>query len=72
MKPDKDGYVHAENKKLLATGAYVYKVEAKLRNELRCTLPPLNEGSTTKTKGDVTKSNEELLKPFGYKRPANK
>ena len=72
MKPDKDGYVHAENKKLLATGAYVYKVEAKLLNELRCTLPPLNEGSTTKTKGDVTKSNEELLKPFGYKRPANK
>lgn len=72
LKPDKDGYVHAKNGKLLATGAYVYKVEAKLRNQLRCTLPPLNEGATTKTKGDVTKSNEELLKPFGYKRPANK
>lgn len=71
MKPDKDGYVHAENGKLLATGAYVYKVEAYLRNQLRCSVPPLG-GTTTKTKGDVTKTSEELLKPFGYKRPANK
>ena len=71
MKPDKDGYVHAENGKLLATGAYVYKVEANLRNQLRCSVPPLG-GTTTKTKGDVTKTSEELLKPFGYKRPANK
>lgn len=71
LKPDKDGYVHAKNGKLLATGAYVYKVEANLRNHLRCSVPPLG-GTTTKTKGDVTKTNEELLKPFGYKRPANK
>lgn len=71
MKPDKDGYVHAKNGKLLATGAYLYKVDASLRNHLRCSVPPLG-GTTTKTKGDVTKSNDELLKPFGYKRPANK
>ncbi len=82
MKPDKDGYVHAKNKKLLATGAYVYKVEANLRNQLRCTIPdqsynPVKNsgdgfGTSTKRKGDVIKSNDELLKPFGYKRPANK
>ncbi|WP_073317383.1 cadherin repeat domain-containing protein [Fibrobacter sp. UWOV1] len=71
MKPDKDGYVHAKNGKLLATGAYLYKVDASLRNHLRCSVPPLG-GTTTKTKGDVTKSSDELLKPFGYKRPANK
>jgi hypothetical protein len=71
LKPDKDGYVHAENGKLMATGAYLYKVDANLRNQLRCSVPPLG-GTTTKTKGDVTKSKDELLKPFGYKRPANK
>ena len=71
MKPDKDGYVHAENGKLMATGAYLYKVDANLRNQLRCTVPPLG-GTSTKTKGDVTKTKEEMLKAFGYKRPANK
>ena len=71
MKPDKDGYVHAENGKLMATGAYLYKVDANLRNQLRCSVPPLG-GTTTKTKGDVTKTKEEMLKAFGYKRPANK
>ena len=71
LKPDKDGYVHAENGKLMATGAYVYKVEASLQNKLRCSIPPFN-GGTGKTKGDVTRSREELLKPFGYKRPSNK
>ena len=71
MKPDKDGFVHAKNKKLMATGAYVYKVEAQLKNHLRCTLPPF-DGINPKTKGDEFKSKDELLKPFGYKRPANK
>ncbi|WP_163438508.1 cadherin repeat domain-containing protein [Fibrobacter succinogenes] len=71
LKPDKDGYVHAKNGKLLATGAYLYKVDANLRNQLRCTVPPLG-GTSTKTKGDVTKTKEEMLKAFGYKRPANK
>ncbi len=72
MKPDKDGYVHADNGKLMATGAYVYKVEAKLRNKLRCSIPPFTGSSTVKTKGDVIKTHDELLKPFGYKRPLNK
>ena len=63
--------MHAENGKLMATGAYVYKVEASLQNKLRCSIPPFN-GGTGKTKGDVTKTREELLKPFGYKRPSNK
>lgn len=71
MKPDKDGFVHAKNKKLMATGAYVYKVEAKLKNHLRCSVPPF-DGINAKSKGDEFKSNDELLKPFGYKRPANK
>ena len=71
LKPDKEGNVHAENGKLMATGAYVYKVEASLQNKLRCSIPPFN-GGTGKTKGDVTRSREELLKPFGYKRPSNK
>ena len=44
MKPDKDGFVHAKNKKLMATGAYVYKVEAKLKNHLRCSVPPFEIG----------------------------
>jgi hypothetical protein len=69
MKPDKQGYVHAGNGKLLATGAYVYKVEAKLNNKLRCSIPPFNESATGKTKGDVIKTTDDLLKPFGYKRP---
>ena len=73
MKPDKDGYVHADNGKLLATGAYVYKVEAKLTNKLRCSIPPLDDNSATaKKKGDVIKTSDDLLKPFGYKRPKNK
>lgn len=72
MKPDKDGNVHADNGKLLATGAYVYKVEAKLRNKLRCSIPPFSGSTTVKTKGDIIKTSDELLKPFGYKRPLNK
>ena len=71
MKPDKDGYVHAKNKKLMATGAYVYKVEAQLKNHLRCSIPPF-DGINAKSKGDEFKSNDDLLKPFGYKRPSYK
>ncbi len=72
MKPDKDGQVHAENGKMLATGAYIYKVEAKLRNKLRCSIPPFSGSTSVKMKGDVIKTSDELLKPFGYKRPLNK
>ena len=68
MKPDKNGFVRAKNGKMMATGAYLYKVEANLVNELRCDLPPLNT-KTGKKKHDKVRSSEELLKPFGYKRP---
>ena len=71
LKPDKDGYVHAGNKKLMATGAYVYKVDAKLTNHLRCSIPPF-DGNNAKVAGDTFSSNDELLKPFGYKRPSHK
>lgn len=71
MKPDADGNVRSEKGKLYATGAYVYKVEAKLRSDLRCTLPPVDDVAGKKM-GDVIKSDDDLLKPFGYKRPAKK
>ena len=79
LKPDKDGYVRAENGKMMGTGAYLYKVEATIRSKLRCTLPSKEYDSKTKTfganakmKGDVIRSSEDLLKPFGYKRPSAK
>ncbi len=71
MKPDKNGDVRTENGRLLATGAYLYKVEVKLRSELMCTLPPVKD-EAGKKKGDVVKTTDDLLKPFGYKRPKQK
>ncbi|MCQ2105339.1 MAG: cadherin domain-containing protein [Fibrobacter sp.] len=71
MKPDKDGNVRAESGKLYATGAYLYKVEVDIRSKLHCTLPPVDDASGKK-KGDVVKTNDDLLKPFGYKRPSKK
>lgn len=68
MKPDKDGNMRTEDGRLYATGAYLYKVEAKIRSKLRCTLPPVKDESGKK-KGDLIKSDDDLLKPFGYKRP---
>ena len=79
LKPDKDGYVRAENGKMMGTGAYLYKVEATIKSHLRCTLPSKEFDSKTKTfganakkKGDTIRSSEDLLKPFGYKRPSGK
>ena len=78
MKPDKDGFVRTDEGKgrRLATGAYLYKVEANLTSVLRCTLPSVDYdpktntfGSKAKKRGEKVKSSEELLKPFGYKRP---
>jgi hypothetical protein len=43
-----------------------------LRNKLRCSIPPFSGSTTVKTKGDIIKTHDELLKPFGYKRPLNK
>ena len=68
MKPNEDGFVRADNGKFYATGSYVYKVEASIKSELRCTLPPVAD-PTGKKKGDLVKSSDELLKSFGYKRP---
>ena len=81
QKPDKNGYVKADNGKQYATGAYVYKVEATIRSKLRCTLPSSDFdakqykktgdgfGPSAKRKGDVIKNSDELLKSFGYRRP---
>ena len=81
QKPDKNGFVKADNGKQYATGAYVYKVEATIRSKLRCTLPSADFdakeykksgdgfGPSAKRKGDVIKNNDELLKSFGYRRP---
>ena len=81
MKPDKNGFVKADNGKQYATGAYVYKVEATIRSKLRCTLPSADFdpkeyrktgdgfGKSAKRKGDVIKNSDELLKSFGYRRP---
>ena len=83
MKPDKNGFVKADNGKQYATGAYVYKVEATIRSKLRCTLPSADFdpkdyrktgdgfGKSAKRKGDVIKNSDELLKSFGYRRPKN-
>lgn len=81
QKPDKNGFVKADNGKQYATGAYVYKVEATIRSKLRCTLPSSDFnakkyretgdgfGPSAKRKGDVIKNSDELLKSFGYRRP---
>ncbi len=73
LKPDREGEVHTEDGHVLATGAYLYKVDAKIRAELQCTLPPVKDQTTSaKKKGDVIKKSDEMLKSFGYKRPNKK
>lgn len=70
MKPNTDGYVRAENGHLYATGAYLYKTEVEMRTTLRCTLPPVRDESKESNKqGFRRKITEDMLKPFGYKRP---
>ena len=73
LKPDRDGEVRTEDGHVLATGAYLYKVDAKIRAELQCTLPPVKDTKVTaKKKGDIIKKSDEMLKSFGYKRPNQK
>ena len=73
LKPDGDGYVRSKDGKLLATGAYVYKTEVNMRSTLACDLPPVSDkGNKAGKKGAKRKVSEELLKPFGYKRPDGK
>lgn len=70
MKPDFDGNVRTADGRLLGTGAYLYKTEVKMTSKLRCTLPPVKDSQKVNSKkGAVVKSSDELLKPFGYKRP---
>ena len=68
IKPDVNGDLRTKSGKLLATGAYVYKTEVNLHNTLRCTLPPVGDNAAGKM-GSKRRVSEELLKPFGYKRP---
>lgn len=73
LKPDGDGFVRTKEGKLLATGAYVYKTEVNMRSTLSCDLPPVSDkGNKASKKGARRKVSEELLKPFGYKRPDGK
>lgn len=73
LKPDQNGYVRTQDGRLLATGAYVYKTEVRMNSSLRCDLPPVNDAENSASKiGAKRKVSEELLKPFGYRRPDSK
>jgi len=71
QKPDVDGFVRTADGKLYATGAYLYKTEVEMRSTAQCTLPPVDERTGIK-KGSRRKTTDDLLKPFGYKRPTVK
>ena len=68
MKPDKNGDVRTISGRLYSTGAYVYKTEVEINSTLQCTLYP-KKPNNDQQKGMKRKSSDELLKPFGYKRP---
>ncbi len=72
QKPDRDGYVRTADGRLYGTSAYLYKTEVTLKSELQCDLPPLSGTEPANKMGAVRKVSEDLLKPFGYKRPENK
>jgi len=72
QKPDKDGYVRTANGRQYATGAYLYKTDVSIRSELQCDMPPVERDQESNTKGYVRKVRDDLLKPFGYKRPNRK
>lgn len=72
QKPDENGDVRTKDGRLYATGAYIYKTEISLRSTLQCTLPPVDDVSKKNVQGAKLKTKENLLKPFGYKRPPKK
>ena len=72
MKPDENGDLRTKDGRLYGTGAYLFKTEVKMSSKLRCTLPPISEDRADLKKNAVIKSSDELLKPFGYRRPVNK
>ncbi|MCF0224208.1 MAG: hypothetical protein HUK20_08055, partial [Fibrobacter sp.] len=71
LKPDINGDVRDHKGRLIGTGSYLYKVEASLRSDLRCDLPPFDDkGAASKVRGKFfVKSKDDMLKTFGYKRP---
>jgi len=70
QKPDKDGNVRTKDGRLYGTGAYVYKTVVTMKSKLQCTLYP--ESEAPQKMGMVRKVSDDLLKPFGYKRPEEK
>lgn len=72
QKPDKDGYVRTANGRQYATGSYLYKTDVTLRTELQCDMPPVERDKESNRKGYASKVRDDLLKPFGYKRPNRK
>ena len=72
LKPDQNGDLRAKSGKLLATGAYVYKTEVSMTSMLRCTLPPVDGDNKAGKLGAKRRVSEDMLKPFGYKRPITK
>lgn len=70
LKPDRDGNVRTKDGKLMATGAYVYKTEVTMRTKLQCTMPPISDDMPkANLKGATRKVSDDMLRPFGYKRP---
>lgn len=70
LKPDRDGNVRTKEGKLMATGAYVYKTEVTMRTKLLCTMPPISDDMPkANLKGATRKVSDDMLRPFGYKRP---
>ena len=65
LTPDLNGDVVTKEGRLLGTGAYIFKTEVKSVAELQCKLPDEDVGHTRY-------ATDELLKSFGYKRPATK
>ncbi len=71
LKPDENGDVRTKDGRLYGTGAYLFKTEVKMSSKLRCTLPPIGEDRADLKKNAVIKSSDDLLKPFGYRRPVD-
>ena len=70
LKPDLRGDVHTKSGRVMGTGAYLYKVEVAMNSSLRCSLPPINdETPAANIKGAQRKISDDMLRPFGYKRP---
>ena len=73
LKPDMDGYIHTKSGRMVGTGAYLFKTEVTMKTDLRCTLPPIStDMPKANLKGAKRKVSDDMLRPFGYKRPPNK